>query len=104
MFEYFVTKIIPVCIINSSHKLKGGRPFFANKFGNQIQVWKHAKYLVKQIGPLTPTNFASKNFHHHHHRTIHLTSQKPSTFQVDKIDQTNSTTTTTTTKPKHTIE
>ena len=62
--------------------------FFADKFGNQIQVWKHAKYLVKQIGPLTPTNFASKNFHHH--RTIHLTSQKPSTFQVDKIDQTNS--------------
>ena len=69
---------------------RGGGLFFADKFGNQIQVWKHAKYLVKQIGPLTPTNFASKNFHHHHHRTIHLTSQKPSTFQVDKIDQTNS--------------
>ena len=67
MFEYFVTKIIPVCIINSSHKLKGGRPFFANKFGNQIQVWKHAKYLVKQIGPLTlPQTFGLKNFHHHH--------------------------------------
>ena len=47
-------------------------PFFAHKFGNQIQVWKHAKYLVKQIGPLTPKqpstqpypNFL-KNFHHH---------------------------------------
>ena len=70
MFVNFVTKIIPVCIINSSHKLKGGRPFFANKFGNQIQVWKHAKYLVKQIGPLTPQQqqqtFGLRNFHHHH--------------------------------------
>lgn len=39
--------------------------FLAHKFGNQIQVWKHAKYLVKQIGPLTLANFL-KNFHHHH--------------------------------------
>ena len=45
-------------------------PFFTHKFGNQIQVWKHAKYLVKQIGPLTPQQqqqtFGLRNFHHHH--------------------------------------
>ena len=63
------SKLAEKCPFVNSRGKKGKAegPFFTHKFGNQIQVWKHAKYLVKQIGPLTlPQTFGLKNFHHHH--------------------------------------